>query len=75
MTGYPPTQAWVSGLVGLLRTATAGGAPASTVFIDYKTEKVEWRWDAALGKYRRWMDFKEHLDANTEEQLSLIHIS
>ncbi len=52
----------------------AGGAPASTVFIDYKTEKVEWRWDAAIGKYRRWMDFKEHLDANTEEQVTAANV-
>ncbi len=51
-----------------------GGTPASTVFIDYKTEKVEWKWDEAIGKYRRWMDFEEHLDANTEEQVTAANV-
>ena len=54
--------------------APEGGTPASTVFIDYKTEKVEWKWDEAIGKYRRWMDFEEHLDANTEEQVTVSNV-
>ena len=54
--------------------APEGGSSASTVFIDYKTEKVEWQWDAAVGKYRRWMDFEEHVDANTEEQVTVSNV-
>ena len=54
--------------------APEGGTPASKVNIDYKTEKVEWVWDAAIGKYRRWMDFEEHLDANTEEQVTAANV-
>ncbi|MEZ4515345.1 MAG: DUF3048 domain-containing protein [Chloroflexota bacterium] len=51
-----------------------GGTPATDIFIDYKTEKVEWRWDEELGKYRRWMDFEEHIDANTEEQVTAANV-
>ena len=52
----------------------AGGSPAGTINIDYKTEKIEWVWDAGIGKYRRWMDFEEHVDANTEEQVTAANV-
>lgn len=51
-----------------------GGSPAGKVLIDYKTEKVEWVWDEEIGKFRRWMDFEEHLDANTEEQVTAANV-
>jgi hypothetical protein len=51
-----------------------GGSPASQINIDYRTEKVEWVWDDAIGKYRRWMDFVEHLDANTVEQVTAANV-
>lgn len=54
--------------------APEGGSPAGKVFIDYKTEKVEWVWDAEIGKYLRWMDFEEHVDANTEEQVTASNV-
>ena len=54
--------------------APEGGSPASKIFIDYKTEKVEWVWDAEIGKFRRWMDFEEHVDANTEEQVTAANV-
>ncbi len=54
--------------------APEGGSPAGRINIDYKTEKVEWVWDAEIGKYRRWMDFEEHLDANTEEQVTAANV-
>ena len=54
--------------------APEGGTPAGKVNIDYKTEKVEWVWDEAIGKYRRWMDFEEHLDANTGEQVTAANV-
>jgi len=54
--------------------APAGGSPASKINIDYRTEKVEWQWDESIGKYRRWMDFEEHLDANTEEQVTAANV-
>ena len=52
----------------------AGGSPAGTINIDYKTEKIEWVWDAGIGKYRRWMDFEEHVDANSEEQVTAANV-
>ncbi len=54
--------------------APEGGSPASVINIDYRTEKVEWRWDPEIGKFRRWMDFEEHLDANTEEQVTAANV-
>ena len=54
--------------------APEGGSPAGNIFIDYKTEKVEWVWDAEIGKFRRWMDFEEHVDANTEEQVTAANV-
>ncbi|MCL4804255.1 MAG: DUF3048 domain-containing protein [Anaerolineae bacterium] len=54
--------------------APEGGTPASKINIDYKTEKVEWVWDPEIGKYRRWMDFEEHIDANTEEQVTAANV-
>ncbi len=52
----------------------AGGTPAGTINIDYKTEKIEWVYDEEIGRYRRWMDFEEHLDANTEEQVTVANV-
>lgn len=51
-----------------------GGSPAGKVNIDYRTEKIEWVYDAEIGKYRRWMDFEEHVDANTEEQVVVSNV-
>ncbi len=55
-------------------TPPVGGSPASKINISYKTEEIEWQWDAVIGQYRRWMDFKEHLDANTEEQVTVSNV-
>jgi hypothetical protein len=52
----------------------AGGTPAEKILIDYKTEKIEWQWDEASGKFKRWMDFEEHVDANTEEQVAVSNV-
>jgi len=52
----------------------AGGLPATKIDISYKTEEIEWVYDPEIGQYRRWMDFKEHLDANTEEQVTVSNV-
>jgi hypothetical protein len=52
----------------------AGGSPAGVINISYKTEEIEWVYDEEIGKYRRWMDFEEHLDANTEEQVTVANV-
>ena len=52
----------------------AGGLPATKINISYKTEEIEWVYDPEIGQYRRWMDFEEHLDANTEEQVTVSNV-
>ena len=52
----------------------AGGSPATKINISYKTEEIEWVYDPEIAQYRRWMDFKEHLDANTEEQVTVSNV-
>jgi hypothetical protein len=52
----------------------AAGEVASGVVIDYDWELVEWRYDAAIGRYRRWSDGVEHLDGNTDEQVVAANI-
>ena len=52
----------------------AGGSPATKINISYKTEEIEWLYDPEIGQYRRWMDFEEHLDANTEEQVTVSNV-
>lgn len=47
----------------------AGGQPATQITIDYKYEKVEWRYDAAAGQYLRWAAGVPHNDGNTNEQV------
>lgn len=55
----------------------AGGAPAATVHVDFQLDYnvVEWRYDAATGRYARWVDsdvvgtLVEHLDAVNGQQL------
>ena len=55
-------------------TPPAGGTPATKIDISYKTEEIEWVYDPAIAQYRRWMDFKEHVDANTEEQVTVSNV-
>lgn len=55
-------------------TPPPGGSPATKIDISYKTEEIEWVWDEDIAQYRRWMDFKEHLDANTEEQVTVSNV-
>lgn len=52
----------------------AGGTPASTAIVDYDYTISEWRYDAEIGRYRRWADGEEHIDANTGEQLTAENI-
>jgi len=55
-------------------TPPSGGSPASRIAISYKTEEIEWVYDPEIAQYRRWMDFKEHVDANTEEQVTVSNV-
>jgi hypothetical protein len=52
----------------------AGGQPAQEAIIDYDWELVNWRYDDQTGKYLRWSDGVEHLDGNTDEQVSAANV-
>lgn len=45
-----------------------GSAPLLTVRY-YKFSTIEWRYDVETGRYLRWVDGEEHLDANTGKQI------
>lgn len=63
-----------NGLLTFTSEPPAGGSPASSVAIDYQWETVEWRYDAADGRYYRWAAGEPHLDGNTGEQVSATNI-
>jgi hypothetical protein len=63
-----------NGLLTFTSEPPAGGSPASSVAIDYQWETVEWRYDAADGRYYRWAAGEPHLDGNTGEQVSAANI-
>ncbi len=47
-----------------------GGAPASAVDIPYPAFKVKWTYDAASGKWQRFLKGEPHIDKETGEQLT-----
>jgi hypothetical protein len=51
------------------------GTPASNVTIDYDWTLINWRYDLESGRYLRWEDGKEHLDANTDEQVKFANVA
>lgn len=63
-----------NGLLTFTSESPVGGSPASSVAIDYQWETVEWRYDAADGRYYRWAAGEPHLDGNTGEQVSAANI-
>lgn len=63
-----------NGLLTFTSEPPTGGTPASSVAIDYQWETVEWRYDAATGRYYRWAAGEPHLDGNTGEQVSAANI-
>ncbi len=63
-----------NGLLTFTSEPPAGGSPASSVAIDYQWETVEWRYDAADGRYYRWAAGEPHLDGNTGEQVSAANV-
>jgi hypothetical protein len=55
-------------------TPPTGGTPAGRIAIDYQATEVEWQYDPATGRYRRWSDGQPHLDANTGEQVTAANL-
>ncbi|MGH2537510.1 MAG: DUF3048 domain-containing protein, partial [Candidatus Promineifilaceae bacterium] len=66
----PKFNTWMS----FSSQAPAGGQPAGNVHISYRTSEIDWRYDAARGRYLRWTDAKPHLDANTSQQVSAANV-
>jgi hypothetical protein len=54
--------------------APPGGEPASDFIVDYNWTLVEWKYDAEIGRYRRWADGEVHSDANTGEQVMAANV-
>ncbi len=52
-----------------------GGEPAAYLKVDYVSEIVEWRYDAANGRYLRWSDGEIHQDANSGEQVNYRNVA
>jgi hypothetical protein len=51
-----------------------GGQPANEAIIDYDWTIINWHFDGMSGEYKRWTDGVEHLDANTDEQVSMANV-
>jgi len=56
--------------------APPGGTPATSISIPYPSGccAVEWRYDAARGRYLRIMDGAPHTDGATKEQISAANV-
>jgi hypothetical protein len=51
-----------------------GGSPASSVTIAYPNGTVVWRWDAGIGRYRRFIGGAADVDANTGQQITAANV-
>jgi hypothetical protein len=51
-----------------------GGVPSSGVMIDHSWTEMEWQYDEAIGRYRRWSDGEIHRDGNTDEQVTAANV-
>jgi len=63
-------------LEGMIFSAepAAGGEPATSILVPYRSLDAEWRYDEASGRYLRWSDGVPHTDALTGEQLSVANV-
>jgi len=60
-----PTGEWA-----FSETPPEGGAAASGAKFPYPTFPVRWAYDAASGKWLRWLNGQPHIDKGTGDQLS-----
>jgi hypothetical protein len=51
-----------------------GGVEVSEATIDYDWTVIDWRYDPETGRFLRWTDGVPHLDANTDEQVSVANV-
>ena len=52
----------------------AGGEPATSILVPYRSLDAEWRYDEASGRYQRWSDGVPHTDALTGAQLNVANV-
>ncbi len=52
----------------------AGGTPASTIQVGYRTTTAYWQYSPGTQRYSRWTDGIAHVDANTGAQLSFRNV-
>ncbi len=57
--------------MAFLQDAPPGSSGAATdIDLRYRATRVRWKYDAEIGKYRRWADGEGHFDANTLQQVT-----
>ncbi len=56
------------------QTPLPGGQTANRVTIDYGRDAVSWQYDAASGRYRRFINGVPHVDANTGDQVTAANV-
>ena len=54
--------------------APGDGTAARKAIVDYGWTYIEWVYDPISGRYLRWTDGEEHLDANTDKQVSAANV-
>ena len=54
--------------------APPGGAPATSITIPYPNGTVVWRWDPAIGRYRRFIGGAPDVDANNGQQITAANV-
>jgi hypothetical protein len=62
------------GLAFHIEPPPAPTGPASSADIRYSATRVQWRYDAETGRYRRSADGLGHYDANNEQQITAANV-
>jgi hypothetical protein len=52
----------------------AGGSPVNGFEVRYSGSNVYWQYEAAMGRWLRWIDGEVHVDANSGEQLHFANV-
>jgi hypothetical protein len=62
-------------LMAFSEETPTGGQPARATLISYRNwTNIEWRFSDEDGKFYRWVDGEEHLDANNGQQISAANV-
>jgi hypothetical protein len=51
------------------------GKPAESFVVRYRDwSRIDWKYDVESGRYLRWADGEEHIDANSGEQIGAANV-